>query len=333
MSNRVYRALHAFSPHIEKYSIDESFLSLPAHVEGCDLKERMYRYVGIPVSVGVGTTKTLAKAANHLAKNVVDYRGVYYMPELPEQDEVLHGMPVKELWGIGRRWAKTLRAHGILTVKDLKYTSDTWIKKHMNVVGLRIAFELRGIPCLKLEEVTAKRKHSICSQSFEKAIVSFEEMKEAVSTFASTASARLRRHNQVASLLHVFIRTNRFGATPPFHASYDTVLIKPTASAPAITKTALQCLERIFEPGPPLQKAGVILSGLESAETIQTNLFDSRDPKKDAALMSAFDTINHRFGNGSVKIGSEGMNPSWSMKRDFKSPNYTTRLSDLQVVS
>lgn len=332
MSNRVYRALQSFSPTIEKYSIDESFLLLPRHIKGKTLKEELHQHIGIPVSVGVGSTKTLAKAANHLAKNRKGYSGVCYMPTGAVQDEILYTMPVKKLWGIGRKWARKLSDHGIKNVRDLKYTSDSWAKKHLNVVGLRIIHELQGTPCLDLEEVVQKRKHSICTQSFGRTVVDLAEMKEAVSTFASTASERIRRQNLTASLLHIFISTNRHSKGPKINLSYDTAFSEPTSSGTVITKSALKCLELIFQKGYKYSKAGVILSGLENNHASQIDLFSHRDKKKDEALMDAFDQINTHYGRGSVKIGSEGIQKPWVMKREFKSPNYTTRFNALKEV-
>ena len=332
MSNRVYRALQSYSPAIEKYSIDECFLLLPDHIKGTTLKRELYQQIGIPMSVGVGSTKTLAKAANHLAKNRPGYEGVCYMPPDPVQDDILDTMPVKNLWGIGRKWAKKLDYHGIETVKDLKHTRDSWAKKYLNVVGLRIIHELRGTPCLMLEEVAQKRKHSICTQSFGRTIVSLAEMKEAVSTFASTATERIRRNKQTASLLHVFISTNRHSKGPQVNLSYDMSFSEPTSSGTVVSKAALKCLELIFQQGYKYSKAGVILSGLESDHASQVDLFSSRDKDKDEALMVAFDQINLQYGRGAVKLGSEGLKKDWVMKREFKSPNYTTQLSQLKEV-
>lgn len=332
LSNRVYQALQEFSPSIEKYSIDESFLHLPDSVDGHALKETIYRHIGIPVSVGVGPTKTLAKVANHLAKNKPAYSGICYWPSGNIQDDILQTIPIQKLWGIGSGWARTLDHHGISSAFDLKHTGDGWIKQHMNVTGLRIVHELRGIPCLSLEEVVSERKHSICTQSFGHTVTSINYLREAVSSFASTAAARLRRNRQVASLVHVFIRTNRFGSGPSFHASYDISLPEPTSSGPAIAKAAIQCLNKMYKQGYRYKKAGVVLSGLEHQHVIQTHLFDQRDRQKDTALMTAFDTINNRYGKGSVKIGSEGLDQSWAMKRDFKSPRYTTQISELKDV-
>ena len=332
MSNRVYRALHSFSPSIEKYSIDECFLHLPLHIKGHSLKEELYRCIGIPVSVGVGPTKTLAKTANYLAKSRPGYSGVCYMPEGAILDDVLSTIPIKKLWGIGRKWAIKLDNHGIETAKDLKYTKDSWAKKYLNVVGLRIIHELQGIPCLTLEEVAQKRKHSICTQSFGRSVESLSEMKEAVSTFASTAAERIRRHKLAASLLHIFITTNRHSKGPQINLSYDMAFSEPTSSGTVISKAALTCLEKIFQGGYRYSKAGVILSGLESNNTSQIDLFSHRNKQKDEALMEAFDLINTHYGRGSVKIGSEGLKKAWIMKREFKSPNYTTQFSELKEV-
>ena len=332
MSNRVYRALQSFSPSIEKYSIDECFLNLPEQIKGQTLKKELYRHIGIPVSVGIGSTKTLAKAANHLAKNRSGYTGVCYMPSGPIQDEILDTMPVKDLWGIGRKWAKKLKRHRIHTVKELKYTSDSWAKKHLNVIGLRIIHELQGTPCLGLEEVTQKRKHSICTQSFGRTIVTLVELKEAITTFASTATERIRRHKQTASLMHIFISTNRHTKRPYINLSHDMAFSEPTSSGTVVSKAAVNCLEAIFQKGYRYSKAGVILSGLESNSASQIDLFTPRDKRKDEALMAAFDEINLSYGRGAVKIGSEGLEKKWVMKREFKSPNYTTRMRDLKEV-
>ena len=332
MSNRVYRALKAFSPAIEKYSIDESFLYLPDVIDGHKLKQEIYRCVGIPVSVGVGATKTLAKAANQLAKDYSGYNGVFYMPEEPVQDNVLRKIPVKKLWGIGPRWAKTLTDYGIVSVYDFKHSPDTWIKRHMNVVALRLAHELRGTSCLGLEEVASDRKHAMCTQSFGRTVETLEDLNEAVSSFASTAAARLRGSSQVASLVRVFVRSGRYGSGPRFHDAHETVLPEPTASGPAIVKTALEGLKQIYVQGLRYKKAGVILSGLEKDSAVQIDLFNARDKKKDASLMQAYDQINIRYGRGSVKLGSEGTQQTWRMKQDHCSPPYTTRLDSLKEV-
>jgi DNA polymerase V len=331
LSNRVMQTLHNFTPEVEVYSIDEAFLGWSGELSESaltTLRATVKRWTGIPVSIGLATTKTLAKIANRQAKQ---HNGIFLL-EQPEA--VLAELPVSEVWGIGRQSPQKLKAHGITTALDLQQTELSWIRHQMGIVGVRIVQELRGIPCLPLELIPQPRKTCCVSRSFGRPVTELRDLSEAIATHTARAAYKLRRDHLAASLLTVFIATNRFRQEEPYYHHAATVgLPGPTNDAIALTKAALQALEPLYRVGDRYQKAGVWLSALSPASQIQCDLFiNPQDPEKARKLMTVVDALNQQFGAGTIRCAAAGLQGSWQTRMQQRSPRYTTRWDELLQV-
>jgi DNA polymerase V len=342
MSERVMKTLKQFTPDIEIYSIDEAFLSFNS-MQNINFKEyareirnTVKKWTGIPVSIGVAQTKTLAKAANELAKKNPEFNGVLDFTRLNEKqtDSCLKRLPVEDLWGVGRRLAPVLRARGILTALEMKHAPDRWVKKHLTIQGLRMVHELRGIPCIELEKMTPPQKSVSTTRSFGRPVESFAILKKAVSTFAVRASEKLREQNQKASCLQVFIHTNRFeqGGDMYFNSS-SSKLPDPSSDACEIVKASVSLLEKIYKKGFLYKKAGVILTGLTPEDNIQLDIFGSyQKQNKSQQLMKAMDNINTKFGRDCCTVAAAGIKKSsWGMRQLKKSKRFTTAWHELII--
>ena len=329
ISDRIYRTLAMFSPEVEKYSIDESFLHLSDRVAPEAIGREIYRYTRIPVTVGVGATKTLAKAANHLAKRDPAFGGALCLPEGPACDTLLERVRVEKVWGIGPRWAAKLNALGIDTAAALKYARDALIRQRLNVVGLRVVHELRGMACIELEEVIPDKQQMMCCRSFGRPVETYEEMRQAVAQLASTIGERLRGENQVAAGIQVHITTKRFGAGPHYSNAHGVLMPEATSFTPRLVQYAHRCLERIYRPGFAYRRAGVFLSGLNRNRFLQLDIFDGQNTEKHRALMEALDAINARYGRDTIFIGAVGTERRWLSRSAIKPPSYTTQWSQL----
>ena len=340
MSNRVMRILSRFAPRQEVYSIDESFLELgglpePAAVIGQRIRRTVLRWTGLPVCVGIGPTKTLAKLANHLAKQDPAWAGVCDLEVLSaaEIDRLLAPIPVAEVWGVGARLAQRLARLGIESALDLRRAPPAQVRRHSSVMLERTALELRGIACLDLEELTPDKQQIRCSRSFGATVSSLEELTEAITTFTSRAAEKLRAQQGEAAAIAVEIRTSAFRpGTAPYAASRVVPLAAPSADTRVLVAAARRGLQRLFKPGLVYSKAGVILLGLTQAAQRQPDLF--AEPTTDArsqALMATLDQINRRFGRGSLTLANARPDPRWRRREQFRSPRYTTRLDELPV--
>ena len=338
LSQRVMAILQQLEPEVEIYSIDEAFLHLPQNAiaslreQGLALRRRIKQCVGIPVSIGMGPTKTLAKIANRIAKKNPVHGGVFDLAACGDLDRLLAGIPVGDIWGIGRRHAEKLNREGVLTALDLKSRDDEWIRRRLTVTGLRTALELRGVSCIAMDQAPVPRKSVICSRSFRKPVSSLADLREAVSCYVSTAAEKLRDEGLAAANLHVFVRTSPHRPDLPQHAESLLVrLVQPTASTPDLIGAALRGLERIYRPGHGYQKAGVMLTELTPADRIQQNLFH-RPPREDGAVMAALDAINRRWGRNTLQYASSGLVRPWRMNQERKSDAYTTSWEELPKV-
>ena len=331
MSDRVYRVLQQFSPDVEKYSIDEAFVHLPELIDPAQIRETMQQYLGLPVSVGIGPTKTLAKAANYLAKEYDTFGGIY-APAEDAWDKVLEAVPVKKVWGIGYKWAKRMKRIPIHTAKALRDYDDVQIKQKFNIVAQRIVLELRGIPCIELDDISQDRQNAACTRSFGTPLTDIEDIKKALAFFCGTLGSRIREDRQLATHISVFLSTGRFGKGERFRRSQSRLLPEPTNHTPTLTRYAITLLEEMFKQGPRYKQAGVFLSGLIDDSTVQFELFQNTDRQKESSLMSALDSINHRYGRGKIKMAAEGTDPKWVMKQAWRSDKYTTRWDELKRV-
>jgi DNA polymerase V len=342
MSNRMMRVLSAYSPEQEVYSIDECFLGFdgfPAAelpIIGERIRQQVRRWVGIPVCVGFGATKTLAKLANHCAKKgLAGSDGVCDFGQMskPELDSLYARIEVGEVWGVGRRLTERLVGLGIITVRDLRDADARMMRDAFSVVLERTVMELRGVSCLALEELAPAKKQIMSSRTFGAYVHSLPELEEAVSTYLARAAEKLRRQRSVAGAVQVYIRTNPFNETHPQYQQGITVpLTLSTSDTVRLTRAVLWGLKRIYRPGYAYQKAGVMLMDLHPAGQTQGVLFSTASPGR-PALMEVIDRANARWGRGTLKLAAEGVIKPWQMKRERVSPAYTTRWEDLPRVS
>ena len=350
MSDRMMSLAAGLGPVQEVYSIDESFISLQG-VRG-DLtkrsraiRERIDRWVGIPCGVGIGQTKTLAKLANYIAKTAERKPGSYpdelaqvcNLTTLPAQDldDVLAATLVEEVWGVGRKISAQLHEGGIHTVLDLVRMDPATIRRRWSVVLERTVRELQGMQCIDLDDAPAPKKEIACTRSFGQAITELPPLVEAVSDFASRAAEKLRKQGSLASQLLVFAHTSPFRPGPRFNRSIVVPLRRPTADTGKLVWAAAVGMRRMYEPGYKMAKAGVMLLDLVPGSVLQGELdLEEEDQRDRTKLMVALDTLNGRYGKGTVHSASTGgtnKGKDWGMKQERRTPNYTTKWEDVPV--
>lgn len=341
MSARVMATAAAFAPRLEVYSIDEAFLDctglagdLTRHARR--LRETVARWTGIPVSVGLGPTKTLAKLANRLAKGDPSLDGVLDLTTArPDREAILARVAAGDVWGIGRRQAAKLAGFGVRTALEFSKLSRDFVRQHLTVTGLHTLLELQGISCIDLETAPPAKKSIVSSRSFGEPVMRREHLAEAVCWHVTRAAEKLRAQGGLAANLLVFVQTNRFVAGEPQYAASDTAALPaPTAHGPTLVKAALGVLERLFRPGYRYKKAGIMLFGLEGARTIQGSLL-APPPEETArrrALMGALDAINAKWGRDTLRPAATGIERPWTMRQGYRSPRYTTVWNELPKV-
>lgn len=343
MSTRVVFILRDYSPDVEVYSIDESFLDLggldnlwPSFtVMGQSIRQRMRQWIGLPVCVGIGPSKTLAKLANHIAKKNPSFDGVCDLASMDpaQRDALMAAIGVGEVWGVGGRINAHLQTAGIRTVKDLRDTPPAWLRSRFGVVMERTGAELRGISCLALEEAAPPKKQIVSSRSFGQLVHDLQSLSEAVANHASSAAEKLRAQGSVCNAIQVFIQTNPFREQDPQYGGGITVPL-PNASSDTrlLVRAALFGLKRIYRRGYAYKKAGVMLLGINDARAAQGSLlreYGTGDGSE--RLMKAMDAINSRYGRDTVSVFSASGPRRWAMRREMMSPCYTTRWSDVPV--
>lgn len=339
MSNRVMTTLEEMSPRCEIYSIDEAFCDLSG-VRNCrvledfgrELQDAVYRNTRLSVGVGIGQTKTLAKLANHAAKRWQRQTGgVVDLSNVDRQRKLMAALPVDETWGVGRRITKKLEAMGIKTVLDLADTDIRFIRKHFNVVLERTVRELRGEPCLELEEFAPVKQEIVCSRSFGERVTEYDAMRQAICSYASRAAEKLRGEHQYCRFISAFVKTSPFALNEPYYGNSASVkLLTPTQDSRDIIAAATRCFDAIWKDGHRYQKAGVMLGDFFSQGVAQLNLFDDNAPRAGSEkLMEVLDQLNAKGGRGTLYFAGQGIQQQWAMKREMLSPRYTTRFSDL----
>ena len=340
MSQRVMRTLAQHSAAMEIYSIDEAFLDCSGLTAdgldrfGSQLRKTVKQWTGIPVSIGVAPTKTLAKVANHIAKRLPDNSGVCVLEKEETIEYCLKKLPVEKLWGVGRRYALFLRSWGINTAWDLRRMPEGWVKENMTVVGLRLQKELKGEPCIPMEHNPQKKKEICTSRSFGTMVTELDELKQAVSMYATRCAEKLRTQNSCTNLVNVFLHTNPFRPDLPQYKNVRLVRL-PVASNSTLTivQSALRGLESIYMKGYQYKKAGVIVSGLVPSNTIQYNVFHSTDEDRHMRLMTAMDKVNDREGRDVLRVAEQGFTRRWTLRQERLSPCYTTRWADFMTIA
>lgn len=338
ISHRVMCTIEESWPHVEIYSIDEAFLdlsSLPSafHDSFCEqLQKKILKHTGIPTSIGIGPTKTLAKVANHLCKKVFK---IPVFNITSNRVQLLKQIAVGDVWGVGRQWENKLIARGINTAYDLATTNPHLLKKSFNVVLMRTALELQGIACGGLEEVEPKQS-IMSSKSFGLMQTQFSSVAESVSSHCARAVEKMRNQQLVAQRMVVFVHTNRFREDLAQHfQSIEFKLINATDDLRLITKIAKRCLQRIFKPGYFYKKAGVCLEDLIPKDPRQLDMFHQPSDEQlnhTEQLMSVFEQINQKYGRSTIRLAAEGYSKPWAMRAELKSPAYTTRWSEVPQV-
>lgn len=337
MSRRVMSILEEHWPHVDIYSIDEAFLDIkdipPALYQDFffDVHKNILRATGIPVSIGIGKTKTQAKLANFIAKRVKQ-TPVY---NLTEDLSLLENIPIDEIWGVGKKSAQKLSTMGYRYVAQLQKAEPNDIRKKTNLMLMKTVLELQGQSCIEIDNISPKQG-IMSSKSFGEMQTEFEPIAKALANFCARASEKLRAQNSKASRINVFIRTNAFrGELKQYSNSIDIKLINPSNDVREITHQAKLGLKKIFKEGFQYKKIGVYLSELQSDLIYQDDFFDSQSTdsrQKSAEVMKVFDSINSKFGRDTIKTATEGFStPCWT-KQTRKSPCYTTRWSELLVV-
>jgi DNA polymerase V len=340
LSARVMRTLEDMAPAVEVYSIDEAFLDLsgvPEPEAFCrELRQRVVRHTGIPVSIGLARTKTLAKLANRSAKKDPALGGVFDLSACPDPAPVLAATEVGDVWGIGPRHAKRLTARGVRTALDFSRLPGDLVRKELTVVGLHTQLELRGISCLSLSSAPAPRRSVLCSRSFGQLIEDKEHLREAVCAFAVRATEKLRAASLETQAVQVFTLTPRHREELPQHQGQATVSLPgPTSFTPEIIAAALRGLDQAFCEGFAYQKAGVLLLGLTPAASRQSSLLDlpPEERQRQRALMNVLDSVNRRHGRGALRLAmAAAPDRPWHMRQHRRSPRYTTSWDELPRV-
>lgn len=342
MSARVMRVIEELSPETEVYSIDEAFVNFATGGRvlqgdytktGRELQRRILKWTGIPVTIGIAETKTLAKVAARIAKTSEKARGVLSLVRSPYTEHALRRTPVEDVWGVGRRYSEMLKREGVLTALDLRNRDDVWIRRRMSIVGLRLVHELRGVSCLPLEFAPAPKASLTVSRSFGSAIETLGEMREAVAHFAARAAEKLRKEGAIAGVLTLFLSTNRFNSDPQYTSSAIVHLPVPTDFTPELIRVAHRATDRIFVEGYRYKKAGVTLMELIPTHPAQGNLYHRRGEEQEERLMQVVDAINDRFGRGTVRYLATGVRQRWRTRADQRSPRYTTHWQEILTIA
>lgn len=344
ISRRVMDILHEFSDAVEVYSVDEAFIKYkPGTKENLkqtfsELRKKIYQWTGIPVSIGIAPTKTLAKVASEKAKKTKELEGVGIWSEFGVHDEVLKAVDVADIWGIGWNHAALLQRHAIFTAYDLTQLSDKTIRKLLTIGGLKTVTELRGTVCIDIETITQPRKGLTSSRSFGRAITTLEELEEAVSLFATRVGTKLFEQKSVALYLSVYIRTSKYNPENRNISKVATVrLDEPTFYIPHIITAAKKALKSIYMDGYTYKKAAVYLQDICPADSAQQSFLggfeaDQRVSKKQEAILSTVERINAKWGSLTIKPLAIGEKQLWKPKQEKVSPAYTTSWNDLVTI-
>jgi len=335
ISRRVMKVLKTFSPKVEIYSIDEAFIDLSFIDEkgvedyGREIRSRVLKWTGIPTSVGIASTKTLSKVANHIAKK--EKAGVVYLNK--NIDEKLKRFPIEDVWGVGKQLSKFYYKNNINNAYDLKNVSNTWVKKGTNVLGAKTAMELRGIPCIGLQIDQEKRKNCCVSRSFGRKVKEINELEESVITHCLNAAEKIRADEQIAKTITVFIRTSPFDKNRRYYSNSKTIdLAIPTSNSIELIKNAVKALTDIYKYGYAYQKAGIILSGLKDANQNDQNLLTPLLENKSKKLMKAIDYTNTKYGRYAISIAQAGLSKGWKMRREHSSKIDTASFDSLPKI-
>ena len=337
ISQRVMEILSGFSPDIEIYSIDEAFLGFDGFKNYelstyCKyMRQKIKKWVDIPVSIGLSETKTLAKIANHLAKKNSNYEGVCILKNKNSIHQALEETEINDVWGIGKRSSIFLKKYNVRTAKDFTLLDRQWIRKNMGVVGEKIYFELKGISCLDLELLPSNKKSCCVSRSFSRPVEKLNDLEESISSYGARVAEKIRKEKLTTQSMSIFVLTNHFNKREKQYSnSIKLQLSFPTNDTMKIVKRAIEGIRQIYRSGYRYKKTGIILHELNKASEIR-GLLDI-DRGQSEFMMKTIDQINYRYGGATIKLASEGIEKKWSMRRNKVSQCYTTRFDELMEV-
>tara|TARA_B100000686_G_scaffold133854_1_gene140888 strand:- start:9024 stop:10328 length:1305 start_codon:yes stop_codon:yes gene_type:complete len=338
ISQRIMNSLFKFSSHVEVYSIDEAFLDISKEQKnllkyGIEIRTKIKQWVGIPVSVGIGKTKTLAKLANEFVKKGISSNGVYVIHNLDNEKVPLEKIELEDIWGIGKRVGRKIRSMNIKTILELMSLNQEEISRKFNVSIQRTIFELHGIQCINIENVPKKKKSICVSRSFRKQISCVNKIGEALTNYITNAAEKLRKNHLLATSMIIFIHTNPFRkSVPQHHESLIYHFSNPSNDTRLFIRISFLILNKMFKDNILYHKAGVILQDLIPEDEYQQNLFPKEDKEKSRKLMTTIDQLNHRMGRGTVIYASEGIKEKWAGKSFNKSSAYTTQWDEIPIV-
>ena len=345
MSMRLMATLEAWVEELEIYSVDEAFglLHRPGGKEGepgdlrawgLELRQQVRRRLGLPVAVGIASTKVRAKVANRIAKRDTTHGGVFDLEGVADADPWLEGIAIEEVWGIGRRLARWCRLRGITHARALRDMPSGELRRRCGVVGIRLQQELRGMACLPLVSQPPAKRETCVSRSFSTPIRERKHLRQAVATYLSRAAEKLRRQGQRAGCVTVFVRSSPFDGSSFYSNAASVHLAVPSNDTGVLLAAALPLVDGLFRPHKPLQKAGVLLQQLQGDGQLQTHLLAPTDPaalRRRETLMGVIDALNHRYGSGTVQWAACGLEPHWTMRRSRLSRSATTRIRELPL--
>ena len=337
ISRRVMKTLKHFAPEMETYSIDEAFLNLTIIPDeeilqfGKKIRETILQWVGIPTSIGIATTKTLSKIANHIAKK--EKSGIVSLINKKNIDHILKKIEIRDVWGVGRQLSKFYINNGIFNANQLKNVSNHWIKKNSNVLSSRTAMELRGVSCIALEIAQSKRKSCCVSRSFGKKVERLQELKESITNHCLNAAEKIRSESLLTKSITIFIRTSPFQKMEIHYSNSKTIDFPiATDNSIEIVKSAIFGLKSIFKKGYKYQKSGIVLSGLCESKSYNNNLFFSTKDKKAKDLMRSIDRTNFRYGHSTLSLAVAVSNKKWKTKRQHSSKIDTANFDCLPII-
>ena len=339
MSARVMTILSQFSPDIEVYSIDEAFLEFKGFENydfsdyGTKIRSRLLQWTGIPTCVGIAPTKALSKVANKIARKFPnETRGVYVIDSEEKRIKALKWMPLKNVWGIGRRLEKRLIAKGCKTGFDFTQLSDDWVRTNFSITEWKLKKELEGISKIELENEPKSKKAIATTRSFETTFSDIDNIKERISTFATSCAEKLRKQHSSCHMIIVMLSSDRHKKDMEQHRASKTVLFSvPTNSTLSISTAAVKAVSSIFKKGVKYKRAGVIVTGLVPTNNHQLNLFLNENPKH-KSLMKSIDYLNSKFKADKIKLGNQDLKRTWKMRQERLSPKFTTNINDIIVV-
>lgn len=335
LSARVMKTLARFTPDLEIYSIDEAFLDLTGISnieEHCkEIRRVIRKEIGIPVCVGIGTTKVLAKVANRIAKKRKEHAGVFNLSDQKNHDDILKTVEVGDIWGIGGQSTKKLNNIGIYNAQQLRDFNGPSVQKLLTIVGRRIVEELHGVSCIPFEKIAKPRKQIVCARGFGTKVTNLNQLLEACATYISVCTEKLRRQKSLCNYVHVFVHTNPFANQPQYFNSIGVKLLEPTDLSSMLYEVAQTCMKKMYRQGYVYKRVGIVLGDLQSNSHQQLSFISTHTPKK-IKLMKVMDDINHKLGRNTVRYGNVPINPIWKMQQKNKSPCFTTRWNELLTV-